>query len=429
MPIFDVGAMEGSAMTSSIKVQTITTRTTNGSLAYTGFGGTPKALIFFATKQTAAGFGTPSSVSMGFATDSSHQQQITISADDAAGTTNTGGRLTAACFNILTNGTPTLGVEATLTSMDADGFTLNYTSTDGSAYLIRVIALMGADYTATVGSFNFPIGTGNASTSGVGLGGKPECVLLLSQDSPLATAQAQGRLIFGAFNSKGQQATANIFNRDNQVGTSDVSSIERTDACMYQGFSVAGTERLVTFTSMDADGWTLNHNPVTGSANAVVYLAIKGGTSYIGADTQKTSAGNQSKTGFGFAPDGVLTVSVNKVATTTRDDTQLKFSIGAADGTNYATTFAQGVDSTTPSVEKNGGVSTVAIRMATQPSTVNAEATLVSFDSDGYTLNWTTADATAREFIVIGFGPTTVNAGGTIRQFLRKLNYRPFMYV
>jgi hypothetical protein len=41
---------------------------------------------------------------------------------------------------------------------------------------------------------------------------------------------------------------------------------------------------------------------------------------------------------------------------------------------------------------------------STQASTTDAEADLNSFDADGFTLNWSTADATAREFIYLAFG-------------------------
>jgi len=36
--------------------------------------------------------------------------------------------------------------------------------------------------------------------------------------------------------------------------------------------------------------------------------------------------------------------------------------------------------------------------------TVNAAADHVSFDSDGQTINWTTADGTARQIIVLWIG-------------------------
>jgi hypothetical protein len=55
-------------------------------------------------------------------------------------------------------------------------------------------------------------------------------------------------------------------------------------------------------------------------------------------------------------------------------------------------------------------LTTKVLRHATNPSTVDAEADLNSFDADGYTLGWTTADATAREFVAVSMGSTVAAA-------------------
>ena len=54
--------------------------------------------------------------------------------------------------------------------------------------------------------------------------------------------------------------------------------------------------------------------------------------------------------------------------------------------------------------ENSATVTDKILRHATSPSTTDAEADLSSFDPDGYTLNWTTADAVAREFIGLSMG-------------------------
>jgi hypothetical protein len=62
----------------------------------------------------------------------------------------------------------------------------------------------------------------------------------------------------------------------------------------------------------------------------------------------------------------------------------------------------------------NNGIGTVGatlnrtnvIGMITEAATTNAIADFVSNDSDGFTVNWTTADATAREIIYFAAGST-----------------------
>jgi hypothetical protein len=52
-----------------------------------------------------------------------------------------------------------------------------------------------------------------------------------------------------------------------------------------------------------------------------------------------------------------------------------------------------------------------AIGFSTATSTTDAEADLSSLDSDGFTLDWTTADAVAREFIFTAFGSSSDTLG------------------
>lgn len=54
---------------------------------------------------------------------------------------------------------------------------------------------------------------------------------------------------------------------------------------------------------------------------------------------------------------------------------------------------------------------TMCTENGTTSVTVNAEAALSSFDSDGFTLNWTTADATARYFGYVAIGANAVVTG------------------
>ncbi len=59
----------------------------------------------------------------------------------------------------------------------------------------------------------------------------------------------------------------------------------------------------------------------------------------------------------------------------------------------------------------NHGQQTTKVINALFNDAVYEAADLVSFDNDGFTLDWTTADATAREFIGIAFGDAAA-AGG-----------------
>jgi hypothetical protein len=63
-------------------------------------------------------------------------------------------------------------------------------------------------------------------------------------------------------------------------------------------------------------------------------------------------------------------------------------------------------DNVSPTVASRNLDRTKLIKMMTEGAspTVQAAADHVSFDSDGQTINWTTADATARQIIVLWIG-------------------------
>ena len=82
----------------------------------------------------------------------------------------------------MSNGTPTLGAEAELTSFDSDGFTLNWTTNESRADIIYYVALGGSDLTNALAS-SFTLTTGAGSQSVTGLGFQPDFLMFLSIDS------------------------------------------------------------------------------------------------------------------------------------------------------------------------------------------------------------------------------------------------------
>src|SRR3990167_6849512 len=84
------------------------------------------------------------------AATASVQQVIGGWATDLADPTQADRRaLTTACLTHITAGTPTVNAEATFTSMDTLGFTVNWTTTDATARENLYLALASAPTAAT----------------------------------------------------------------------------------------------------------------------------------------------------------------------------------------------------------------------------------------------------------------------------------------
>lgn len=117
-----------------------------GSQAITGLGFAPTHLISLLGLSNVDGTSQTSgpdceSVGWGFFNGISTQQCMTVAADAGQATTNTNTVETSDAWCEIYDGTGTLGFAATVTSVDADGFTVNKTSVTAGAILVPTLSL------------------------------------------------------------------------------------------------------------------------------------------------------------------------------------------------------------------------------------------------------------------------------------------------
>lgn len=253
-----------------------------------------------------------------------------------------------------------------------------------------------------VGSLTVPASTGNQAITGVGF--QPKVVIFWGNEqtangSSLGAAQYVGVGISSTARVSGGGMSPN-------GGAQGARFHDNTHVFGYVN-NVGATLRIADFVSMDSDGFTLNWNAANASAYRIHYVAIKGPKFAVGATTQPTSNGNVSVTGLAFAPKAVMLVGNGGAASTTLDNADGNLSIGASDGTNqFAIWTGNGAASCAQVLDR-----TKAITFYTPNTpTKNAEASLSSLNSDGFTLNWTTTNATAREVLYLAIGATVLAA-------------------
>src|SRR5574341_1114652 len=384
------------------------TKSTGGapaSQSITGVGFQPEAVIFFWTRQTSAGTLAGIHSGYGFATGSSNERAIAIASDDNANTSVTGMRQSQTkCIIILSAGTPTLGAEAELTSFDSDGFTINWTTNEAEADIIHYIAIGGTELTNSLASsFTATAGAGSQSVTGVGF--QPDFIMFLSIDSTTMDSNlAIGKANIGFAKSSTARGAVGVLLEDAQ-GTSDTYVRQRNDRAITELADTNGGEDMLSdFTSFDTDGFTINNSAA--DATTVHYLALKGGRYMVGSFGKSTGGApvSQSVTGVGFKPTGLILTSKD-LATNTGAVAEGRISFGASDGTTEGATWFHDKDNLA-TVDANQRTSTDKIAVHASQTTLNAEADLTSFDSDGFTLNWTTNNAVAEEIIYVAFGPS-----------------------
>lgn len=408
------------------QVGTITQPTTTGAQAITGLPGTPSALLLWThgneTNQTWEGSGlwgdTPAQGmrrSFGMYGGSVSAAQAVALGQVAGSPKVTDTRIESTTgqlgYLIAPNGTDTDIV--TLSSLDANGFTLNWTTVSARQYIWNYMALGGDDIDAKVVSWTTPSTgvTGNTAVTGAGF--LPSAVLHLTGAH---TASASSCFGVGAMDAAGGQwATATTFN-DGQGTIGGTRRLQSTSAAlMILSTGTGNPEGYASFTSMDSDGFTVNiGNDFSG--NRIVYSLC-----LSGADLEDVKVGNSAKptgsapathtiTGLGFQPDALLAVSLASVAnglTGSDDIGHNVVSMGAADDLGHQ--VQSGMRQSDTNGDRRGIYSDNAALVVTGgetdvSSTTANRATLTSLDSDGMTLSWSPNAAVANLLLYVAFG-------------------------
>ena len=395
--------------------------------AITGVGFRPKAVIFYWTKQAAAGFtntGGTGGINMGigFATGAANERVVSVTAVDNSANSDDGRRRSDTNMITILNGggAPTgVAAQAELTSLDADGFTINWTTNDANAYRIHYLALGGDVTNAVAGSFNLTTTAVPPTQSVAGLGFQPDFVMFLwSFTEAVNTSTATANIGVGLARSATARGAIAYAARDN-VGSNNAKRWQqRTDSTIFvlNAANPPATDAIADLVTMDAGGFTINKSDRPAASTPIFYLALKGGQHQVGAFTQPAATGNQTTATVGFEPQGLALLSWNRVASVSTNpvggvgpEVSAAVSFGAASATTErGSTWFQ--DRNVDRSDANMYTATTdAITLATGPSTANARADFYSFDTGGFTLNWTSADATARQLLYWAIGPTVSN--------------------
>lgn len=398
------------------KVGQITQPTsTNASFTTTGLGFQPKIIFFWLNQNTANATSSNAQIIFGVAVSSADRRCVSDIYDNGVATTSyASGMDNTKCIVVL-NSAATVLVAADFVSMDAAGFTLNFSTVDANARKIHYLALGGSDITnVKTGQFQTPGSTGNQASTDPGF--KPDCLFIFggrdTTSAPPNPSASTPRVRIGIATSPTQRGTTQHSGGYDVGGTkANAGTYQRTDRISVQ--TSAGEPDPITegnvadLFSFDSTGFTLNWTVLTNASRYMFYAAIKGGQFKVGSFNQATSTGNQSVTTLGFQPSGIFLMSGNFTSSSSINNTAGRFSIGAATSSAArGSTWVGNTDGLATSVAKSDFDSTKVVKMITEAAspTVNAAADYVSNDGAGFTINNTAADATSREIIYLAFG-------------------------
>jgi len=409
-----------------------------------------KAVVFFWTKQNAVGLAANASLGYGFATGPANEAAIAYAADDNVATAVSRKRQSQSrSILILSSASAgTLDVQAELTSMNVDGFTIHWLNRASAGWLVHYVAIGGSDVTrSTVGSFTPAAGTGNEDVTSVGF--EPDFVMFLSIDHDTNDAtqiDAAAGIGFAGRNLTGNitNGAVNAISRD---GTANVKSFVRQKlgrAILRDDFALTPYREVheAEVTAFLPNGFRLNKY-VNITQTLTHYLALRGVQAKIGSVVKPAAEAppNQtiSEAGVGFRPAGLLFASRNRLVNATPEE-EARISFSASDGVEERATFFHEKISSDPSEiwqatssTKVGFLGQANCFLGGTPgpcpgtASILSEADVISFDGTGFTLNWTLNDNTttnipslenSAEILYVALGeacpPLTVSEAGPV---------------
>lgn len=390
--VFSVGSFVKSAATGS----QVVTHT---------LGQAPKALLLWTAGKTnetlSAGFYYGIGIS-----DGATSVALAMSTRDGATAASSSRRIASKVMTLVQGGEITVA-EADLSSLSASNLTLNWTINDGQPYVIHYLAIGGPDVSAKLVNWQAPTATGTKAVTGVGF--QPEAVLHFHVGAAFVSAppfsQSNGVIGMGVMNKEGAEWSIQVADATS-VNPSVSTRAQRTDAAIYMYHAPSPVvNKVASFVSMDAGGFTLNFTTATADASQMYSLALAGLQASVGTFTKSIAVAPVSQAvTTPFTPGAVFLSSYQMAPQTAAvRESQCSWGVGASDGTNEGSSAIVASDGVSPTaVDAQDKTSKAFIKMNSPP--MDAEADLASFDPSGFTLSWTTNDSTASQICFLALG-------------------------
>jgi hypothetical protein len=375
------------------------------------FGLAPKALILWTDGKTNEAFSADFLYALGM-TDGTTSFSAAAASRDGAGPVFPGvwRRLADKALAIWSPGGVALA-EADLQSWDTANFTLNWTTNDATPYVIHFIAIGGPTVKAKIVNWQMPTNPGNTSVT---VGFTPDVVLHAHLGAGFTTTppwgQSGAHFGLGVMDKNGGQWATDeeTWNGDFKMSRGQ----HRTRA------STRSTTRAVQ-KSRPSSRWTRPghgqlHPPHGNSSRGqVISLALKGVLAKAGSFPKITAGSNQPVAGVGFSPSAVLLASFQDVtqADPLNAVSEMRFGLGAADRwSGQGASAVADLDASNPTITQGiDKTSKAFVKVNSNPSGIDAEANVSTFDSGGFTLNWTTNDTVATEILYLALAAPQTN--------------------
>lgn len=372
----------------------------------TDLGGlTPKAALFIGT--CCATDATPADHavwSFGAADDVREWVNAATDEHNVADTDTDSGQNLSNCVWFRNPGEQTTDGIAAFDSFITNGVRINWTDAPAAAYLLTVILFAGTDLSVHA-NWKDMGSTMDVSIDITDPGFTPDLVICaIVQSSDIVGAEAS----LGVVEWDGAAVTQRCveFWSCDAKASGRVQAYCRSDAGILRAGLGGSTIRWWgEFSDFDANGFTVTPRNQAPLNPDLCYLALNFNSAVdhgVLTHSTPTSIGNDEETGVGFKPQFVLLLAsfceaVNTVYADNRGGT-----IGVAavtSGVQYANSVqSEDAEATTDTQSLSDNV---AVELPDHDGSAGVTASFVSFDANGWTLNYTAVEAAAKLFFAL----------------------------
>jgi len=392
----------------------------------TGLGFKPKALIIFAGWQRDTNnleeTGHQSSV-IGL-TDGTDSHAMSNNDEDAQVTSDSNSEHRTDALIQLTNEAGGVVAKATLTSLDDDGFTINWTTNNGDESTILKYTAFGGSITVKVGSFESPSSVENGDpngdtrsiTTGLGQLVNDEFCLILFHNKALVLNTAEAHVStgigFATSTVTSKQISTCSLSIDGENPSKSARSYDNDNCWIRRRGAAEFEDGNANLTNLDVDGFTMTWNDAPNWSIETSYLLIKGGKWAVVEDSEPSGSttGSQSKTGIGFKPEFLMFIGTNLATANVGAVDGSNHTLAVTDGTTHAGYDFHAKDNVSPTDNISEIYNDAIYKISDVDNGVLGEASFTSFDTDGYTINFSVNDDTQRNLfgVLAGLAPVIV---------------------
>lgn len=386
--------------------------------------GTPVAAIFHLATSVSNGTDANHIMQMEGYTDGTNSRCGVATSGRGVGTTNT--------WSKIVNDAPVITIDPNTGSINGigefdsfitDGVRLDFTDLPPAAYFLHVIFIVeeGTGYDVAVGNFN------SSSDTSKNIGFEPDIVRAFGVHEAYSSGftgvastsgDVEGNLSSG-FAARGQgQGCIGWFHLDGVTAGGSGNNAFSTISNTYMGYDGVESGTQITITST---GFDIDPGPVTGQFVGFIAIKFNGNNQFkFGDYATPTSTGSSAITGVGFQPAFVMELLSIHTAFTETNSKGFSFGLtwlhGETNNDHNMSWRGSHLDNPTGGRMRATQNNAHYLKESSDDGSVGSliNGTFTSFDSDGYTKNFTTVSASARKALYLAIGPAASGVGSLI---------------